>query len=215
MISTKVIPFRLTRDPTANGRLNLASFTCECGWSDNVKIARKGDKTNNEATVKRAEDLGWNARVGSTDAECPACVKSRKAAASGDRPAPKETTPMAEFVPTALTSEKRFEIRGFLDKHFDDQKGRYLDGMTDEKIAVKCGLARFHVETVREAAYGPIKVSPEQLAIERAIAPLEKHVAEASFALESYRKRTDDLSAAIEGARVLLAAMREAAKGGA
>ena len=49
------------------------------------------------------------------------------------------------------TPDQRVKIRSYLDKHFDDGQGCYLDGMSDLKIAEAVGLPRVAIETIRES----------------------------------------------------------------
>lgn len=68
--------------------------------------------------------------------------------------------PMPPKVPEP-TAAQRFSIRTNLDKHFDDETGRYLDGYSDRKIAEEIGLPAIVVKNIREMAYGPEKGDPE------------------------------------------------------
>lgn len=78
-------------------------------------------------------------------------------------PIPIPLKPPAALTPTvsSLASTQRVKIRGFLDRHFDDSIGCYLDGMSDQRIAETLDVPRILVEQMREAAYGPIRISPE------------------------------------------------------
>lgn len=76
------------------------------------------------------------------------------------------------------TPDQRVQIRGLLDRHFDDSTGRYLDGMSDEKIATAINVPRIVVERIREVGYGPIKVDPEISSLAAAVARFEKELAE-------------------------------------
>lgn len=63
------------------------------------------------------------------------------------------------------TTRQRLDILTKLDKHFDDEIGRYLDGYSDRKIAEEIGLPAIVVKNIREMAYGPEKLDPEISAI--------------------------------------------------
>lgn len=90
----------------------------------------------------------------------------------------------ASAMPTiTLNTEQRVKIRNLLDKHFDDGSGRYLDGFSDQKIGDSIGVPRIHVEQMREAAYGPIKVDPEFARLENEILRLLSEINEVRMAL--------------------------------
>lgn len=57
--------------------------------------------------------------------------------------------------------DQRIAIRSALDRHFDDEKGMYLASATDQSLADELRVPRAWVETIRETAYGPIRVTPE------------------------------------------------------
>jgi len=63
------------------------------------------------------------------------------------------------------TPGQRSMLRGLLDRHFDADDGMYLDGLSDQALAERVNVPRVVVERMREAAYGPIRVSPEMVAI--------------------------------------------------
>jgi len=56
-------------------------------------------------------------------------------------------------------------LRGLLDRHFDAYDAMYLAGLSDQALAERVNVPRVVVERMREAAYGPIRVSPEMVAI--------------------------------------------------
>ncbi|EME69899.1 hypothetical protein H261_10859 [Paramagnetospirillum caucaseum] len=59
------------------------------------------------------------------------------------------------------TPDERMRIRHKLDGVFDDAKGMYLDGYSDQRVAEELKLPRKMIEQIREAAYGPIRTDPE------------------------------------------------------
>lgn len=95
--------------------------------------------------------------------------------------------------PTPLTQQNRLAIRGLLDKHFDDGTGQYLDGMSDDKIATTLNVPRVHVEAIREAAYGAIRVNPEVAAIKAEIAQARQALSVAQKAITDQASRLDAL----------------------
>lgn len=82
-------------------------------------------------------------------------------------------TPEPSSATREATPQQRTTIRNYLDKHFDDAAGAYLDGMSDQKIADAVNIPRVIVERMRDAAYGPIKVDPEVQAIRAELAALK------------------------------------------
>lgn len=89
---------------------------------------------------------------------------------------------------TQPTAEQRLKIRSQLDKSFDDGVGRYLDGLSDQKIAEAVNVPRIVVEQIRETAYGPIRVNPVAAELRDAVAAL---ATEFAGKLEELRKRID------------------------
>lgn len=65
------------------------------------------------------------------------------------------------FIPREPTPNDRLAIRQKLDGCFDDAAGNYLGGESDETIAKALNCPRAWVTNIREAAYGPIRVSAE------------------------------------------------------
>jgi hypothetical protein len=59
-----------------------------------------------------------------------------------------------------------------LDKNFDDEGGYYVADYSDQRITEEANVPRVLVERLRDLAYGPIKVSPETMALRSEIAAL-------------------------------------------
>lgn len=104
-----------------------------------------------------------------------------------ERPAMKVIVAVGAVSPLAQADRQR--IKTALDKHFDDGAGQYLDGKSDQIIADSLGVPRIHVERIREAAYGPIRVTPQMLSLK---AEIEAHgnriteaIKKAEFAIEA------------------------------
>lgn len=74
------------------------------------------------------------------------------------------------------TPDQRLSIRSALDHHFDDATGCYLNGYSDQRIAEELKIPRRFVEDIREAAYGPIRVNPEVLALQEELKKLKTAV---------------------------------------
>lgn len=202
----------------------VAHFTCaRCGGHADLRLVGAGNSWNPEATVKLAVEDGWDASLNSTRAECPRCVGARKTRAAGESPGPKrgrfyeramaavEKSTSAEVIQMStalkpLSSEQRLRIRALLDKHFDDGAGRYLDGYSDHRIATELDLPRLHVETIREAAYGAIRVPPEMEAAERAVKVLESKLPDAQRLCDQIQQLLTAARESVDAARKALAA---------
>jgi hypothetical protein len=149
--------------------------------------------------AKHAERLGWVAwpfRKAKT--YCPKC---RGPSASNDpdselRKVKNMATPVAPI--KQPTPDQRLAIRGHLDKSFDDNAGMYLDGMSDQRVAELVGVPRVCVESIRELAYGPIKVDPVIAGLRAEIADIKRSITTAQSSLDQLNKRAMEVSSRIE-----------------
>jgi hypothetical protein len=145
----------------------VARFTCSrCDTGQD--FAQNGGALSPDFIVKRAVAAGWDCKTNRTSALCPACCAPKEPTmtdAMTDRRShpdkPAKLAVVAEAPPRLPTNEQRLQIRGALDQHFDDAKGRYLDGYSDDKIAAHLNVPRAFVSNIREAAYGPLLGNPE------------------------------------------------------
>lgn len=136
-----------------------------------------------DAIISKFKRLGW--RTDGRHARktfCPTCSSPKRLKAATTETtetteAPKEAPPMpAEatsangaappqprlaVVPTPPTANQRASIRRLLDGNFDDAKGVYLGGYSDQRIGAECGVPWATVKQLRETAYGPIKSDPQ------------------------------------------------------
>jgi hypothetical protein len=94
--------------------------------------------------------------------------------------------------PTA-TSDQRMRVWGYLDKHFDDSAGLYLDGMSDQKIAEAVKVPRIIVERMREAAYGPIRINPEIVALRNELTQMQRSIASEQNAIDGLKSNAASL----------------------
>lgn len=201
------LPFTISRTLVNGSWVEKARFTCaRCDAHAEFPLIRQTRAFNPESTIKNAAGAGWDVKHGSTRAECPRCQNQRRERAKGEKPGPKAEVIMLQPVTKPLTPDQRLRIRALLDKHFDDGAGRYLDGYTDQRVADELKVARVHVETIREAAYGAIRVPPEMEAAERAVAALEARLSPAEKLLADFAKAVADAKACVEAARKALAA---------
>lgn len=160
-----------------------AIFTCQdCGDQHAERIP--SNSLNPEALAKRARAAGWEANShGIAGTRCPNCIHQRRRAAAST-PLKKEAPVTAPATVTPIqpspapearepTTQQRLNIRGKLDAVFDDQAGMYLDGYSDQKIGEELKLPWSWVAKIRDAAYGPIRVDPEIVALRAEITGLQ------------------------------------------
>lgn len=67
---------------------------------------------------------------------------------------------------SAQAMKRQRQMFQLLDDHFDADKGMFATGWDDARIARETGLAESHIVKTREAAYGPIKLSPEVMKLQ-------------------------------------------------
>lgn len=165
-----------------SGRRSVGRFTC-CECEDILDIPYVGQKPP-IFFVQKAAQRGWSAHESRrSKVYCPKCAKTQPTVS--EKQEQDMTTPPVSLVkPRQPTADERLKIRGLLDKHFDDSNGEFLDGMDDDKIAEKADLPRVWVTTIREAAYGPIRVNPQ-------IAELRKRLADVDAEVASIRAKLD------------------------
>jgi hypothetical protein len=167
--------FELTRD--LHGR-NCARFTCvEC--SETLDLTVTGG-LNPEALANTAKHKGWDADSYQPQATlCPECktktpvhdtdseLKKTEARMATQPALPQPVVPIRE-----ATAEQRIAIRSLLEANFDEELGVYSPGFSDQHIAEMCDVPRIVVERIRNAAYGPIRVSAETVAVRTEIVSL-------------------------------------------
>lgn len=188
----------VTRGDT--GRGTAARFTCvECG-ARHEQIVRGDQRINPEAIAGRAAAAGWTVdATRKTNVWCPACAGPRR------KPTQPKAPPMS--APRDLTNDQRAVIRTALDTHFDDATGGYLDGYSDERIAEEAKCARLHVETIRKAGWGDIRVTPEATAARAAVSAL---AAEIKAQKELWEVATGCITTMFSDAEAKIAAMKRA-----
>lgn len=159
-------------------RRTVARFVCyRCKAKSLDLSVVSGQRLNPSLLAQSAERKGWDAdSVRKARVICPDCkanplqndVESELRKIEGRM----ATSPTA-LIPAASapvvpvrepTADQRSVIRRLLEKHFDEGMGCYLDGYSDQRIAEEIGMPRIVVERLRDAAYGPIRISPETLA---------------------------------------------------
>lgn len=125
---------------------------------------------------------------------CPDCLKKAKDKATGESPN-KEPPSMTTSNVAALTlparplsAEEKLKVRNLLDSHFDEAKGIYLDGYSDQRVGTEAAVPWANVRAIREAAYGPLQSVPELdglIADNRALAEKASEIAKHAAALQT------------------------------
>lgn len=96
------------------------------------------------------------------------------------KPAASPVETAAPLTPAKLaldaTPSQKSRIRQKLDGLFDDEKGCYLEGYSDQKIGKELDLPSALVGQVRETAYGPIRVDPALANMAREIEAAQSRV---------------------------------------
>ena len=85
-------------------------------------------------------------------------------------------------------------MRALLEKHFDDDRGAYLAGVSDQSLAEIANVPRLWVERIRETAFGPIRVSPEAQQIRADITKAQKDMVDLLGMAEDLRATVRRLS---------------------
>lgn len=99
--------------------------------------------------------------------------------------------------PAPVSSDMRRLVRAKLDEWFDDAKGRYLDGWSDDRVAEACGTATDVVASLREAAYGPLV--PQEPEIDPAILKIETELADTIAKIEEFGSVVRELQRMLAG----------------
>lgn len=166
----------------------VVRFVCvDCSATTDVTV-KSGETLNIEALAATARGRGWDADpLRKSRCRCPRHLKQhtptdtdtelRKFEAK-QMIAKQLTVPAIVPLTRDPTADQRAMIRKLLEEHFDEDRGCYLDGYDDEKIAEEAKTPRIVVERLRDTAYGSIRVSAEMLELEREISALKKALAD-------------------------------------
>lgn len=160
-----------------HGLRTVARFTCAvCAVTGDFTLPSP-DSHAPDRVVNAMRDKGWQVDKNSRRLiRCPEHNKRRQHRKPGEQTMGSQTVPQAApngatFPPVAapkpMTADDRARIRRKLEEYFDDKAGRYLDGMSDQKIGEQLGIAWANVKAVREAAYGELRSDPEIDALQR------------------------------------------------
>lgn len=129
---------------------------------------------------------------------CPDCQKIK---AVGEKPNKEKSMPdnVTVIAQRELTPEERQRVRTLLDSQFDDSKGMYLEGYSDQRVGEEAKVPWSAVRKMREAAYGPLKTVPELEALAAEQRAIAVKVAEATASLTALQAQSNDLAKRIAG----------------
>lgn len=197
-------PFDISRNEAGDSVAVVRCGRCNSSVDLNLRVRT----AHPDWVVKELRRSGWRIHPGKSERHnrCPRC--QRRGGNDPDELIRKlEAMPMTKPATTSPvppdlrepTPEQRMKIRHMLDGYFDDTRGCYLDGYSDQKIGEELNLPWAMVTRIREAAYGSIRVHPgveplrKELADIRAtLGTLEKNHEQAASALAATRKRLED-----------------------
>ncbi len=149
---------RLRRDLGVTPHRTVLRITCQkCRSFDDRVI--KPDMPP-EAIAQTYRHKGWEVDDGCRSAVCPKC----------------QERPVIDHSSEAIKRQR--QAFALLDEHFQVDEGCFAPGWSDAKISKETGLAATAVAKLREAAYGPIKISPELLEAGREIAAVRSKLAD-------------------------------------
>lgn len=96
------------------------------------------------------------------------------------------------------TYDERMRIRRILEECFDDKAGQWLEGLDDKKAGEKINVPWALVTRIREAAYGPIRVDAELVAIRQEMDAIDQGIIALSARAAELMQRHAALAKRIE-----------------
>ena len=207
--------FRLVRPNPGFNHVVARFFCTRCDATIDALVK---SPLNPETPAKRAALKGWDADTYHPSvSRCPAC-KGKKTRGESPKettmapPLPKPTGPatppqVATPLPRDPSAAERLKIRTLLDAHFDDMRGAYIDGYSDQRIGTEVDVPWAIVTRMREAGWGPILVNPEMEKVNEDPAALRAKIEAtrevAAGALLQLNQLRDELSAVGDRVNVL------------
>ena len=199
-MKTRPLSYDLVNVRGTSGSRFVARIWCaQCG--DTLDLTLTGSHHADDVE-RRARAKGWDCDKNRPAVTCcPDCKsaprKPRKGRPTASTSAPIITKPaimkkeitMTTTTVRVPTPDERMRVRRKLDEVFDDAKGMYLDGYSDQRLAEELNLPRKIVELIREAAYGPIRTDSEVEQLRGDIAELTAKAAAMAGRLAEIEKR--------------------------
>lgn len=202
------LAYDIRKAPVGSGRHTVARLWCvDCGDTIDISMPRVGHSP--ESMAKRFTKEGWEIDLyNKRRCYCPkhknqkrrvdpeALIKKLPALRTPAAPMEVKMATTIAGTPGILgvaagepTTADKGRIRQLLDKHFDDSKGMYIDGYTDQRIGQELNLPWGAVAKVREAAYGPLKQDPEVASIKSEISRITSQLNTLSSDITALRTR--------------------------
>lgn len=177
-----------------NGARTAIRAACaKCGRTEELVWNRHN---NPQSIAKLFERKGWRFDVyAPSRCVCPVCLGAGGPKRGGCGMGFPNKVAVGEL--EATPAQKR-RIREMLDGQFDEERGCWLDGFSDQSVAEKLDLPRLLVTQVREAAYGPIRSDPEVEAMRSDMAALKREAEQVGGAVAAAMSALDKLRLGIE-----------------
>lgn len=157
-LSYDVVQVRDTTGPRTVARL----WCADCGETLDLTL---NSPYHADGVERMARAKGWDCDKNRPSRTiCPDCKARPRQPIMAATMKPTKLTIRKEMPMTTVrpaSPDERMRIRHKLDGVFDDAKGMYLDGFSDQRVAEDLRLPRKMIEQIREAAYGPIRTDPE------------------------------------------------------
>jgi hypothetical protein len=150
--------WKILREPHGNGFRSFARMTCaKCDAFGDVTLTRNMPP---EFILKKFQSTGWN-QVNKTQWLCHACKPKKESVApmKATQASPITQPSMVAARPLSLAETRK--VMALLEEKFDPDKGSYVSGYSDQRIAETIGVPRARVTEAREEAFGKIKIPPE------------------------------------------------------
>jgi len=198
-MKTRPLSYGVVQLRDISGPRTVARLWCaQCGETLDLTL---NSNHNADAVERRARAKGWDCdKNRASRTICPDCKARPRPQITAATPKPlprpvaaKPASPITMEIPMTpvrpATPDERMRIRHKLDEVFDDSKGMYLDGYSDQRVAEDLKLPRKMIEQIREAAYGPIRTDPELDQLRTDIAALVAQASTLANRLAEVEKR--------------------------
>jgi hypothetical protein len=147
-MAQKVVPAHTVLVDESGKHTSGQALTCACGRTETIKTNRRQHSLNEAAARRKFFQKGWTIKGGK--AICPIC-------SNPPRPQPKEHPMQLKSVsdtPREMSATDRRRVFRSIDDEWDEDRGRYAGGATDQTIATALDVPRIWVETIRRESFG-------------------------------------------------------------
>ena len=201
------LSLRMRKDPNANNPEFMARKARDMGWQAHPRKPNRSRCpacSHNETVDREHIDVVTPSRPCITIDLQP--EEESAAMALNPAPAANKVTTLASAIANsssltplakAVAPDSKTRIRALLDKHFDDSRGAYLDGYSDQRVGAELDVPWKAVADLREVAYGPLREDPEVAAIKASIETMSVKLGDRISEFQTWtmaqRKAIDDL----------------------